>query len=267
MIMNRREFRNAIDQLTTFCKEIGIKPDSFASMAQLYNHVLFYSRENSLTFSLEPKIQLHCRTALLADIHGNWEALEAVLQDIEKRNCERIVCLGDIVDGGDGDENVIQNLIERGVVMIRGNHDDYPPMMMDPVLQEHLTSLPKDIVEDDIIFIHISPREKELPIKNPIDAWNVFDETDWRIMFIGHLHYTVVFGANGGSSCSAENHSFEYNTPYKLDLDDRYIICPGPIGYSRDDVDKIRYGIYDSKENTIEIRLVDGPLLKIEFAG
>jgi len=35
--------------------------------------------------------------ALLSDIHGNIEALEAVIQDAQDQHCDRFVCIGDIV--------------------------------------------------------------------------------------------------------------------------------------------------------------------------
>ena len=40
------------------------------------------------------------RTALISDIHGNLEALEKVLEDIDRRGVDEIICLGDIVGYG-----------------------------------------------------------------------------------------------------------------------------------------------------------------------
>ncbi len=38
--------------------------------------------------------------AIISDIHGNLEALEAVLADIDRRGIKDIVCLGDVVGYG-----------------------------------------------------------------------------------------------------------------------------------------------------------------------
>ena len=38
--------------------------------------------------------------AVISDIHGNLEALKSVLEDIKKRNIEKIICLGDIIAKG-----------------------------------------------------------------------------------------------------------------------------------------------------------------------
>lgn len=37
------------------------------------------------------------KVAIISDIHGNLEALKTTLQDIEKRNIDKIICLGDII--------------------------------------------------------------------------------------------------------------------------------------------------------------------------
>ena len=38
-------------------------------------------------------------------------------------------------------------------------------------------------------------------------------------------------------------------------------VSPGPVGYRRDEVDKIRYAIFDRDDYSIEFRALDGPLL------
>ena len=38
--------------------------------------------------------------ALVADLHGNWPATQAVEQDIKRRGIQRIWCLGDVVGKG-----------------------------------------------------------------------------------------------------------------------------------------------------------------------
>ena len=40
------------------------------------------------------------KRAILSDIHGNLEALEAVLKDVQSKNVDKIYCLGDIIGMG-----------------------------------------------------------------------------------------------------------------------------------------------------------------------
>ena len=66
------------------------------------------------------------RLALLADIHGNREALEAVLADIAQRKIDRIVILGDIVGYGPDPEwcaDKTMALVAAGAIAVKGNHD------------------------------------------------------------------------------------------------------------------------------------------------
>src|SRR5579864_8710219 len=64
--------------------------------------------------------------ALLADIHGNCEALTACLADAERRNADRYVFLGDLVGYGADPGWVTDRAMDyvaRGAVAILGNHD------------------------------------------------------------------------------------------------------------------------------------------------
>jgi len=63
------------------------------------------------------------KIAIISDIHGNKEALRAVLRDAEARGAERVWCLGDIVGYGPEPSEVIEELRRRGAVLIAGNHD------------------------------------------------------------------------------------------------------------------------------------------------
>src|ERR1700730_5028038 len=64
--------------------------------------------------------------ALLADIHGNREAMSACLADAAHRNAERYVFLGDLVGYGADPGWVTDRAMEyvaRGAIAILGNHD------------------------------------------------------------------------------------------------------------------------------------------------
>ena len=40
------------------------------------------------------------KIAIISDLHGNIDALDSVLSDIETENCSKIFCLGDIAMAG-----------------------------------------------------------------------------------------------------------------------------------------------------------------------
>src|SRR5262245_27428359 len=68
--------------------------------------------------------------AIISDVHGNLEALRAVLADIDRQPIERIVCLGDTVGYGPNPCECLDLVRERCAVTIRGNHDQ--AAMFDP---------------------------------------------------------------------------------------------------------------------------------------
>ncbi len=68
------------------------------------------------------------RTLLIGDIHGHLVALEALLDAVGPTSSDRMIFLGDYVNGGPESAGVIERLIglQRafGAVCLRGNHDD-----------------------------------------------------------------------------------------------------------------------------------------------
>ena len=65
------------------------------------------------------------RIAVISDIHGNMPALEAVLNDIKKRNIERIFCLGDLAGKGPSSAETVDKIKRHCEVVIKGNWDYY----------------------------------------------------------------------------------------------------------------------------------------------
>lgn len=116
------------------------------------------------------------------------------------------------------------------------------------------------MIEEDIIFTHISPRPEKQMITNHIEAWNVFDDCNFRLCFVGHIHFPAMFGkrhASFGESCRYEVDC----GPYQLDEGDRYIISFGAVAYPRSGGKYLRYGIFDSPRNVVEFIRLEGPLL------
>lgn len=64
------------------------------------------------------------RVALVADIHGNLAALDAVLSDIERENVDRVVCLGDIAATGPEPRETVERMMSLGLPMVMGNADE-----------------------------------------------------------------------------------------------------------------------------------------------
>lgn len=65
------------------------------------------------------------RLAVLADIHGNLPALEAVIADMEGEDVDRVVVAGDLINIGPWSREVLERVLDLGWIAIRGNHEHY----------------------------------------------------------------------------------------------------------------------------------------------
>lgn len=76
------------------------------------------------------------KIAIIADIHANLPALEAVLEDVAAQGAERILVNGDLVNRGPSNAEVVRWLLDSGAEATLGNHDDLMRMWIerDPVL-------------------------------------------------------------------------------------------------------------------------------------
>ncbi len=83
------------------------------------------------------------RLALISDIHGNDIALQAVIDDINQKGVDTIMCLGDVAALGPRPGETVQMIRELGCLCIMGNHDAF---MNDPGLIKSYTDV-TEVVE------------------------------------------------------------------------------------------------------------------------
>lgn len=65
------------------------------------------------------------KIAIISDIHGNLEALKATIKDIEKKQVDQIICLGDTIAKGIHPHECIKLIKEKCDIVIQGNTDEY----------------------------------------------------------------------------------------------------------------------------------------------
>ena len=65
------------------------------------------------------------RIAVLADVHGNVPALEAVIEDLLSQRPDEVLVGGDLVGRGPCGTQVVRRITEMGWRSVRGNHEDY----------------------------------------------------------------------------------------------------------------------------------------------
>ncbi|WP_415973450.1 metallophosphoesterase family protein [Rhodococcus sp. 077-4] len=117
------------------------------------------------------------RVALIADIHGNIAALDAVLEDIERQRVDSVVNLGDLLSGGLHPRRTADRLMALDFPTIAGNHDRYlleqnPETMGRSDLLAHrqigddhrrwLTSLPSSLEPGQgVLAVHGTPTDDQ----------------------------------------------------------------------------------------------------------
>lgn len=196
------------------------------------------------------------RTAIFSDVHGDEVRLLLVLADIAAWGCDRVLCLGDVVNGGESNEAVVRHLQASSVVCVRGNHDEHPSAPLDIASRDWLRLRPEEIIENQVIYTHASPRVKKHKIKTDFDVWNAFDDVSYRRIFIGDVHIPMLWGEKCVTPISSTRYAMIYDQPLALARDDRYLICVGAVHRSRDADGRPRYAIYDDEEDVVLFRAV-----------
>lgn len=77
------------------------------------------------------------RIAVISDIHGNLQALEAVLEDIRSRGIGLIYCLGDLIGKGPQPAEAVDRIRECCSVVVQGNWDEFITKNSNPTLDWH----------------------------------------------------------------------------------------------------------------------------------
>jgi diadenosine tetraphosphatase ApaH/serine/threonine PP2A family protein phosphatase len=212
--------------------------------------------------------------AIIADIHANLNAFEAVLDDIEGRGgVDELWCLGDIVGYGPDPHECIELLRQYNHVCVAGNHDwaaigkvstaDFNP---DAALAcqwtanqlterdiKYLEKLPLEIDKDSFKLVHGSPREPiwEYVISTSIAREN-FKFFRAPYCLVGHSHVPFVFREEDGSCTSSR---LVDNVGLAVG-ESRLILNPGGVGQPRDGDPRASYAIYDSESRMVRLHRI-----------
>lgn len=120
------------------------------------------------------------RVAVISDMHGNDLAFKAVEADIQNQKIDRIVCLGDAVQGGPQPAQVVQRLRRLNCPVVMGNADAWlvsgeetadegiPPERLIKMGEVRTWSL-SQLTEDDKAFIANFQPTVTLPLQDGFD--------------------------------------------------------------------------------------------------
>jgi predicted phosphodiesterase len=211
------------------------------------------------------------RIAVLSDIHSNWPALEAVLEDLAGvAGVEQVLCLGDVVGYGADPVRCLDQVRESGWPSLVGNHDR---ACTDPSVLGWFNSDAAAAVrwtvaqldEERLGWLRDLPERDDLSnaslvhgsLRDPIYEYILDAETALenlrlageRVCFHGHTHVPGVFQVKDGRL----GHGYQVGS---MSVDPPALVNPGSVGQPRDGQPDASYGIWDPEESRFEFRRV-----------
>ena len=211
--------------------------------------------------------------AIISDIHGNLEALQSVLSDIEKRKVDQILCLGDVVGYGANPNECVDIIRKEAVITLAGNHDyaplgkldvsyfnlwarsaiDWTANNLSQASKDFLLSLPLKKQMDGFTIVHATPLNPDewYYITTIEDAVINFPEFEDQVCFVGHSHIPLIVAMT-----EDREYRLERKNPLKFAEGERYIINVGSVGQPRDLDPKAAYATFDSSTKLYELRRV-----------
>lgn len=206
--------------------------------------------------------------ALLADVHGNLEALDAVLRDVDRRAPgARIVCAGDVVGYGPDPEACLERLLARRAVVVRGNHEEmvlgwrddrhcvaagilavaWTRERLSRGARKALSALPPvAAVEHGVVVCHGDLDDAGTYVSDAPRARHALDRLralrpHARILVCGHTHGAMCFSRGTGGAPILPG------VPVDIDNEELTLVNPGAVGQARDGTLEARYALLDPR--------------------
>jgi predicted phosphodiesterase len=225
------------------------------------------------------------RTAFISDIHANLEALEAVLEDIDKQKVDEIICLGDTVGYGPDPKAVLARvrghpLIKRAVY---GNHDeamwsehrrktfnqiayDSANWTIDQLSADelaYLQSLPLmgrlEKAEFDATYCHASPESPgDFLYVDDHNSKSAFESMEpGQLHFMGHTHIVALhISYHGDDDPKSFGRELEVGFIMSRQAYAKLMVNVGSVGQPRDACTDACYVIYDATTSEVKAHRV-----------
>ena len=229
------------------------------------------------------------RALILSDIHGNLEALQAVLA-AAAGTYDQLWNLGDLVGYGASPNQVIDLIRPLSTLVVRGNHDrvsagltspnNFNPVARAAVLWTRkeltpentawLAAIPQGPLQptaEEVSCAHGSPLHEDHYIVQMRDAWAPLRQMSTPITFFGHTHVQGGFSqrfqdwheirpqydtvTHQAEPSQSNPHSAPQQWTLPLAPGTRHLINPGSVGQPRDRDWRAAFALYNSDEASI----------------
>jgi predicted phosphodiesterase len=210
--------------------------------------------------------------AIIADIHGNLDAFQVVLEDCKKQQVTHYACLGDVVGYNANPKECLDIVRTMNMPCVKGNHDEYCSSEehlegFNPAAAEAVNWTRTQLSEDDrqwlrdlkysrmvtnftIVHATLDGPQRWGYVFDKLAAAASFTYQNTSVCFFGHTHVPVAFVKDsvvrGGTY-----------SKFKTEPGKKYFVNVGAVGQPRDNNPKAAYVLYDTVDGTIEIRRLD----------
>jgi diadenosine tetraphosphatase ApaH/serine/threonine PP2A family protein phosphatase len=217
------------------------------------------------------------RVAVISDVHANWHALEAVLEEIEREEPDELWCLGDLVGYGPRPNPCCAAVERRALFCLSGNHDlgvlgeiDLEEFTGDAVVaarwtrgvlaegsRSFLQSLRPQGALDGVELFHASPRDPVWEYVLSAEVARVaFELTRSPLVLVGHSHVPLAIALeddvlDGGLAPDG--------TEMPLGAG-RRLLNPGSVGQPRDGDPRAAWLEIDISSRRATFRRTDYPV-------
>lgn len=229
------------------------------------------------------------KIAVLSCIHGNLEALDTVLIDIEAQGCDRIICLGDLVGYGPYPNEVVDRIRSLDIPTVQGCWDEdivdglnacecsYPSLLAEKRglrahewtnqvvrddVREYLAQLPLSLREGNLCFVHGSPNSQHEYLMPELDGFIALERvlsTEADVLFCGHTHIPYVRSLDE-AKISISVKQIHPDSPQAAPVEQslstpiKRLVNAGSVGEPRHGRPNATYVIYDTQSEAVGLR-------------
>ena len=192
------------------------------------------------------------KVAVISDIHGNRQALEATLQAVAASDAAELWCLGDLVGYGADPDACVELARRHAAICLAGNHDlvvrgalpleefsrgaalaaQWTRDTITPETTAYLDELEPALVDEKVGLYHASPRDPIWEyVLSPLQAEMNLDFQEHRVCLIGHSHVALAFRRQPGDLATGQTQEADD----ELELSSgEWLVNPGSVGQPRD---------------------------------
>lgn len=225
------------------------------------------------------------KIAVFSDIHGNYQALKAILKRIDKKKYDKVIFLGDAIGLGPDGLMCAKRIQESDIIYLLGNHELYYTRgykIDDDIQGEEIKhhewvtdSLKNYEIKDDnnlrydleinnikLSFFHYFLNNKKYPFEHldilQDDKYKeVYNKEKANYIFFGHNHKETYNEINnkyyygiGSSGCNTSNKTYYY----EIKIDNTVKVKRIELQYKRNKFNhRIRHLKYPEKEKLMSI--------------